>query len=139
LTPADVADGLEHHSGLVGLAGTGDMREVLAAAAAGVDGATLALEVYGHRLRAGIAAMAAALGGVDAITFTGGIGEHAARVRGDALAGLAFLGVAVDTEANEGGAGDRLISPSGAAVAVAVVEAREDLSIAADVRRLLGA
>ena len=69
--------------------------------------ARLALDVYLHRLRAGIAAMAAALGGLDALVFTGGVGENAPEVRRLAAEGLGFLGLAVDRERNEDGDGDR--------------------------------
>ena len=79
LSDRELADALEHHSGLLGLAGTADMREVLARADAGTR--ALALDVYVHRLRAGIAAMAAALGGLDVLVFTGGVGEHAPQIR----------------------------------------------------------
>jgi predicted NBD/HSP70 family sugar kinase len=79
--PAELAATLEHRSGLLGLAGTADMREVLSRAEAGDEAARLARDVYIHRLRAGIAAMAAALGGLDTIVFTGGVGENSAEVR----------------------------------------------------------
>ncbi len=79
--PAELAATLEHRSGLLGLAGTADMRLIVDRAAAGEPEARLALDVYVHRLRAGIASMAAALGGLDAIVFTGGVGEHAPIVR----------------------------------------------------------
>ena len=91
---AELAATLEHRSGLLGLAGTADMRAILAAEAAGDEAATLAVGVYLHRLRASIAAMAAALGGLDALVFTGGVGEHAPAIRAGAAAGLGFLGVA---------------------------------------------
>src|SRR5438270_11656026 len=75
LAAAQVSDALEHRSGLLALAGTADMREVVAGAGRGEPDAGLALEVYVHRLRAGVAAMAAAAGGLDALVFTGGVGE----------------------------------------------------------------
>ena len=75
--PAELAATLEHRSGLLGLAGTADMRAILAAAEAGDPDAVLALDVYHHRLRAAVAAMAAALGGLDVLVFTGGVGENA--------------------------------------------------------------
>ena len=100
LSRAQLEEGLEHQSGLAALAGTPDMREVLERAGRGEDAATLALEVYLHRLRAEIASMAAALGGLDVIAFTGGVGEHAPLVRERAVAGLAFLGAAVDPAIN---------------------------------------
>ena len=78
LDPAEVADALEHRSGLLGLAGTADMAEVVERAERGDAGAGLALAKYLHRLRAGICAMAASLGGLDVLVFTGGVGENAA-------------------------------------------------------------
>ena len=134
MTERELAEALEHESGLKGLAGTGDMREVLAAAARGESAATLALDVYLHRLRAGIAEMVAALGGLDALVFTGGVGERAPEVRAGAAEGLGFLGVAVDAERNAAGAEE--IGAGGARVLV--VEAREDLEIARGVRAALG-
>jgi acetate kinase len=130
LHPAEVNDALEKRSGLLALAGTADMREVLA------GGQSAALEVYLHRLRALIAAMAAALDGLDLLVFTGGIGEHAAPIRSGAAEGLGFLGVAIDEELNRGSE-DREISRAGAAVRTLVVSAREDLEIARQVRQLL--
>ena len=136
---AELASTLEHRSGLLGLAGTADMRAILEAAAAGQPEATLALDVYLHRLRAGIAAMVAALGGLDVLVFTGGVGEHAPEVRARAAAGLGFLGVAVDDGRNADGPTDREIGAAGAAVATVVIEAREDIQIAHDVRAVLAA
>lgn len=75
---ADVTAALDHDSGLVGLAGSADMREVLAAEQAGRPEAVLAVAVWLHRLRAGIAGMAAAMGGLNVLVFSGGVGEHAA-------------------------------------------------------------
>jgi acetate kinase len=137
LSAAEVSDGLEHDSGLVGLAGTADMRGVLSRVAGGDLDATLALDVYVHRVRAGIAAMAASLGGLDAVAFTGGVGEHAPEVRRRAADGLGFLGLALDPARNEAAAGDSIIGLDGAAVAAAVVEAREDIEIARQVRACL--
>jgi acetate kinase len=131
----ELADALEHRSGLVALAGTADMRAVLAS---GEPAARLALAVYVHRLRREIAAMAAALGGLDALAFTGGVGEHAAPVRAAALGGLAFLGAALDPEANESALPDADIGARGAPVRTLVIAAREDLEIARQVRATLG-
>jgi acetate kinase len=133
-----VADGLEHASGLVGLCGTPDMREITSRAASGDATAGTALAVYVHRLRAGIAAMVASLGGLDALVFSGGVGERSAPVRDAAGAGLGFLGVEVDGALNRDAGGDDRISPPGAAALVFVIEAREDLEIAAGVRQVLG-
>jgi acetate kinase len=134
LSASETRDGLEHDSGLVGLAETADMRGVLSRAASGDAQATLALDVYVHRLRAGIAAMAASMGGVDAVVFTGGVGEHASEVRRRAVDGLGFLGVALDAERNEAAEGDAVIGLEGASVAAVVIEAREDVEIARQVR-----
>ncbi|HMD93173.1 MAG TPA: acetate/propionate family kinase [Trebonia sp.] len=141
-TPSgELAETLEYRSGLTGLAGTGDMREVLARAAAGEPRAVLGREVYLHRLRGLIAAMAAAMDGVDALVFTGGVGENSAEIRSRAAAGLGFLGVRVDEERNSGGSGgddDWEISPDGAPVRAFRIAAREDKQIAAEVRSVLG-
>ncbi|TDQ52904.1 acetate/propionate family kinase [Actinorugispora endophytica] len=135
----ELRDGLEHRSGLAGLAGTGDMREVVARVGAGDADARLALDVYLHRLRAGIAAMAAALGGLDTLVFTGGVGEHNALVRSRAVEGLAFLGVRLDEAANAEARPDADVTAEGARARVLVLAAREDLRIAEEVRAVLGA
>jgi acetate kinase len=139
LTPDDVADGLEHESGLLGLAGTSDMRDLLAAAEAGTPDASLALDVYVHHLRAGIAAMAAAMNGLDALVFTGGVGENAAAIRARTIEGLGFLGLTLDAEANDRGAGDRAIGRAGLEPAALVVASREELEIARQVGERLEA
>jgi acetate kinase len=122
---------------LLGLAGTADMREILAGAAAGRPEARLALDVYVHRLRGSIAAMAAALGGLDVLVFTGGVGERAPFVRAMTADGLRFLGVSLDPARNEAGPEDREIGADGAPVRTLVVAAREDLEIAREVRGVL--
>ena len=134
-----VESALEHESGLLGISGvSADMREVLTAGDSGDARAELALGVYLHRLRAGIAAMAASMGGVDALVFTGGVGENSARVRADACGGLDFLGVAIDDSANcDPGDGDAELSAADAPTAVLLVHAREDLEIARQTRELL--
>jgi len=137
--PGELAHGLEHESGLTGLAGTGDMREVLSAVAREEEDAVLALGVYFHRLRAAIASMTAALGGLDALVFTGRIGERAPEVRARAAAGLGFLGVALDPGLNGVADADAEIGAPGAAVRTLIVESREDLEIARGVRAALGA
>ncbi len=137
LSSGELAEALEHRSGLLGLAGTPDMREVLSRADAGDESARLARDVYIHRLRAEIAAMAAALGGLDALVFTGGVGEHSAELRALTAAGLAFLGVSLDSSRNEDTHGDGQIGGDRAAVRTLVITAREDLEIARQVRTLL--
>jgi acetate kinase len=135
--PAELAATLEYRSGLQGLAGTGDMRQVLARAAAGDGRAELAREVYLHRLRGSVAAMAAALGGLDVLVFTGGVGENSAEIRSRAMAGLGFLGIAEAAQLNQDGTGDREIGAPGAAARTLVIAAREDLEIARQVREIL--
>ncbi|HXS64945.1 MAG TPA: acetate/propionate family kinase [Streptosporangiaceae bacterium] len=139
LSPADLADGLEHESGLAGLADlpTGDLRDVRAAAEEGSAAASLAIEVYLHRLRREIAAMAAAMNGLDALVFTGGVGEHDAGIRAGAAAGLGFLGVAVDPGRNVAATGDTEITAAGAPVRTLRITAREDVEIARQARELI--
>ncbi len=133
-----LAHALEYESGLAGLAGSADMREVLARAEDGDSDATLALDVYAHRLRAGIAAMAITLDVLDALVFTGGVGEHAPTVRAMAAAGLAQLGIVLDSDRNASSNTDADIGAPDARVHTLVVTAREDIEIARQVRHLLG-
>jgi acetate kinase len=133
----ELGHALEHESGLLGLSGTADMREVLGRAGSGDAAARLALDVYLHRLRGLIASMTAALGGLDVLAFTGGVGEHSADIRAAAAAGLTFLGVVVDGARNERVSGDVDISGAGAGVRTVVIRAREDLEIAGQVRAVL--
>lgn len=139
LPVGEVLDGLEHASGLAALAGgTGDMRDVVAAAPSDPL-AQLALDVWVHRLRQGIAAMTAALGGLDLLVFTGGIGEHQPGLRSRVCESLSWLGIGSDETRNAAAAGDAVVSPPGAAVVVAVVTAREDRQMAVEIRTLLRA
>jgi acetate kinase len=144
LSAGELSRAMEHEAGLAGLAdlpsGSGDMRDVMAAADAGSPSARLAIDVHTHRLRREIAAMAAAMDGLDALVFTGGIGEHAPRVRADAAAGLGFLGVAIDPSLNAAatGAGDQDISAGAAPARTLVITAREDIEIARQARATLG-
>jgi acetate kinase len=137
LSEDELAGALENESGLLGLAGTADMREVLARGAAGDAGAQLALDVYVHRLAAAVASMVASLGGIDALIFTGGVGARSARVRELAVARLGFLGVAIDRQRNGETDGDGDVSQDGADARTLVIVAREDLEIARQARGLL--
>jgi acetate kinase len=139
LSEQEMAHALEHESGMLGLAGTADMSAVIDAAADGDACARLALDVYLHRLRAGIAGMAAAMDGLDAVVWTGGVGEHAPAVRAAAADGLGFLGLRLDHDRNLADTGDRDVSVHGATVRTLVVTAREDLEIARQVRGVLSA
>jgi acetate kinase len=136
VTVGALAETLEHRSGLAGLGGTGDMRELLEREEAGEAAARLAVDVYVHRLRAGIASMAAAMDGLDALVFTGGVGEHAPAIRARAADGLGFLGVAIDGGRNAAARTDTEIGADGAAVRTLVITAREDLEMARQVREL---
>jgi acetate kinase len=138
MPPSELAATLERRSGLTGLAGSGDMKTILEAEAAGDAAAALAVEIYLHRLRGAIAAMAAAMDGLDAIVFTGGVGERSAAIRGRAATGLGFLGVALDRCLNESATLDAEIGARDAPVRSFVVEAREDIEIARQVRAVLG-
>ncbi|RFA22505.1 acetate/propionate family kinase [Subtercola boreus] len=122
---------LNRRSGLLGLSGRGDMRDVVEAAGAGDDRAELALEVYLHRLKHYVGAYIAELGGVDAIVFTAGVGENSVVVRERSLAGLERLGISIDPERNASAErGARVISTDDSAVTVLVVPTNEELEIA---------
>jgi len=136
---AEITEALDRKGGLLALAGTSDMREILQRIADGDDRAELAFDVYIHRLRALIAAMAAAMNGLDALVFTGGVGENAAPVRASAVAGLRFLGVEIGPTLNASLAPDSDISAPGSLVPTLVIKAREDVEVAREVRRVLTA
>jgi len=139
LDAADVEQQLDRASGLRGISGrSGDLRDVTAAADAGDDRARLALDVMLHRLATSIGAMAVAAGGLDALVFTGGIGEHSAPVRRATADRLAFLGVALGpgNEADPPPVDTDVAAP-GAAVRTLVVRSREDLQMAREARALL--
>ena len=134
--PADeLADGLDHRSGLLGLAGTADMRELLGRAADRDERAALAVEVFVRRAAEGIAAAATSLPGLDALIFTAGIGERSAEIRERICARLAVLGLPADlASADE----DAVLSADGVRPAVLRVAAREDLVIARATATLAG-
>jgi acetate kinase len=124
---------LNEDSGLKALAGgSGDMREIAAAGG-------LALDVFTYRVAAAVAAMAAALGGLDALVFTAGIGENSATVRARVCERLRFLGVELDLAANDSARPDCDVSADGSPVRVVVIRAREELVAARAARQLLGA
>ncbi len=136
MSERELAAALEHDSGLSALAGTPDMRAVLDRVAAGDGDAVLALDVYTHRLKAAIGAMAATLDGLDALVFTGGVGEHAPEIRARVASGLSFLGIELDSARNGDAELDATVNSSASAVSVLVVRSREDLEIARQVRAL---
>ncbi|MGJ5753283.1 acetate kinase [Streptomyces puniciscabiei] len=130
---------LNKRSGLFGLCGDNDMREIRRRIDEGDEEAALAFDIYIHRLKKYIGAYYAVLGKVDAVAFTAGVGENAAPVREAAIVGLESLGLAVDPELNAVRAdGARLISPKDARVAVAVVPTDEELEIATQTYALVG-
>jgi len=126
---------LYEESGLLGVSGiSGDMRELLASS----DGrATEAIDLFVYRVRRELGSLAAALGGLDALVFTGGIGEHAAPIRARVCADAAWLGVDIDESANA--SGDARISTSTSSVSVWVIPANEELTIAKHTRGVLAA
>ncbi|MGW1004379.1 acetate kinase [Streptomyces sp. NPDC002520] len=129
---------LNKRSGLLGLCGDNDMREIRRRIDEDDEEARLAFDIYIHRIKKYIGAYYAVLGRVDAVAFTAGVGENAAPVREAAIAGLAGLGLEVDAERNAaGGDGPRLISPDSARVAVAVVPTDEELEIATETYELV--
>ncbi|MFI0149682.1 acetate kinase [Streptomyces lydicus] len=131
---------LNKKSGLLGLCGDNDMREIRRRIDEGDERAALAFDIYIHRLKKYIGAYYAVLGRVDAVVFTAGVGENAAPVREAAVAGLEELGLAVDAGLNAVRSGEpRLISPEYARVAVAVVPTDEELEIAQQTYALVSA
>jgi len=122
---------LNRGSGLLGLTGSGDMRDVQNAAANGDPDAEAALAVWRHRIRHYVGAYTAQLGGLDALVFTAGVGENNALLRRRALAGLEFLGITIDDDRNELASREaRVISKAGAPVTVLVIPTNEELEIA---------
>ncbi len=134
VTPDELDEGLEHESGLLGVAGSADMRELLERETGGDEGAALAIELFVRRAAEWIAAAATALPRLDALVFTGGIGEHAAPVRARIVGRLGVLGLPTSLGDSEE---DAVLTSRGAGPAVLRVAAREDLVIAEATRRLL--
>ncbi|WP_370894463.1 acetate/propionate family kinase [Janibacter sp. GXQ6167] len=121
---------LNRESGLLGLAGVSDFREVLERREAGDEAAALTFDVVVHRLVKYVGAYAAELGRLDAIVFTGGIGEHAAPLRAAVIERLGLLGMILDASRNDGVAGDSIITADDSPVAGVVIAANEELEIA---------
>lgn len=132
---AEIERMIQRESGLLGISGvTADMKKLLALQSHD-DRAALAVDVFCYRIKMQIGAYAAALGGLDTLVFTGGIGEHAAPVRAEVCSGLGHLGIRLDPAANE--AGSRVISDGEGACSVLVVKANEELVIAREAARCL--
>ncbi len=113
------------------------MRKILSAMQQGHSRAKLAFDIYIHRLRSGIGAMAAVLGGIDALVFTAGVGENSPEVRAAACEHMDFLGVKLDDEANAKSPADAYIATSDSSVRVLIIRAQEDWAIAKDCWHLM--
>jgi acetate kinase len=138
LQPQQIDDVLNKESGLLGISGiSGDMREILTAMKQGNSRPRLAFDIYVHRLQAGIGAMVAVLGGLDALVFTAGVGENSAEVRAAACGKLGFLGLTIDAVANASGLTDADIATRDSAVRVLIIRAQEDWTIATECWRLM--
>jgi acetate kinase len=135
----EVRTQLAKGGGLAGLSGVagGDLRDIEAAAASGSRRAELALEVFAYQVKKTIGAYAAAMGGLDAVAFTGGIGENSASLRAACCSGLEFLGIALDPESNETKSGDRLVSARDARVSVIALATNEEVVVARRAHRCL--
>jgi acetate kinase len=140
MTIAEIDTLLNKQSGLKGLAGVNDFRELEQRRTSGNEAAQLAFEVYVHRLKHYVGAYLALLGGLDVLSFTAGVGENAPTVRAAVTDGLDGLGFQVDPELNDLRSKDaRVISPDGAPITIAVVPTNEELAIAQDTAALLQA
>jgi acetate kinase len=136
----DLEKALNHESGLLGVSGvSSDMRQVAAAADSGHQRAALAMRIFAHRARQAIGAHAVTLGGVDALVFTGGIGENSAGIRRMICEGLSCLGLELDVEANAFSRADTVVSSPASSGLIVVVRAREDLMMARAAARSLRA
>ena len=131
ISAVDLDRTLNEESGLLGVSGvSSDMRSVMLAAEAGDERAELAIAMYVHRLRQAIGAMAATLGGVDALVFTGGVGEHSATIRAATCKGLVFIGLELDPIANAAGRADVVVSAAESNGIIIVVSSNEELILA---------
>ncbi len=138
LQPQEMAEYLNKESGVLGISGvSSDMREVEAAASEGNRRARLALDMYCYRIKKYIGAYAAAMGGVDIIVWTAGVGENQTDIRENSCKGLEFLGIKIDTEANKVRGEEAIISAPDSKVTVCVIPTDEELMIAKDTMALL--
>lgn len=128
---------LNHESGLLGISGvSSDMRDILAAMKKGHERAKLAFEIFVHRLRAAVGSMAAALGGLDVLVFTAGVGENSPEVRAATCERFEFLGLKLDRGANELTTLDRDIATADSRIRILVIRAEEDWAIATECWKL---
>ncbi len=138
-TPRQMREILVGEGGLAGISGVpgGDVRDLQEAAARGNAAARLALDTFAYQIRKTIGAYAAAMGGIDVVAFTGGIGENSTLLRSQVCEGLDFLGVRLDPAANSSASGDRVIHCSSAATKIVVLSANEELIVGRETYRLL--
>ena len=138
MTVAEIDTLLNKQSGLKGLAGVNDFRELEQRRTAGDEGAQLAFDVYVHRLKHYVGAYLALLGRLDVLSFTAGVGENAQTLRAAVVEGLDGLGLQVDPERNsEPSRVARVISPGGSQITIAVIPTNEELAIARETAELL--
>ncbi len=134
----EAAEALATRGGLLGLSGlSGDLRVLEEAEAKGNEGARFALELYAYEVRKAIGALAAAMGGLDAVAFTGGMGENSPALRSRVCNGLVFLGIELDENRNEGAAGEAKVSPGGARATVWVIPTDEERILVRQARDFL--
>jgi acetate kinase len=139
MSAAELETILNRESGLLGVSGiSADMRQVLAAATGGNQQARLALDIYAHRVRQSIGAFAVTMGGIDAVVFTAGVGEHAAQVRASICAGLECLGLQLDAKINAECVPDSDVASLNSHGRILVIATREDLPMRDEVMRVLG-
>jgi acetate kinase len=139
MQPAELDRALNAESGLLGVSGvSANMREVLTQAAAGNTRAGLARDMFVHSLVQCVGGMVGVLNGLDALVFTGGIGERSPEVREATCEAMTYLGILVDATANNDGVPDSNIARSDSNVQVLVIAAREDLAVLRQVKRVLG-
>src|SRR5262249_23042883 len=139
LKAAELEHALNHESGLLGVSGvSADMREVLAAAQSGNQQAKIALAIYAHRVRQAIGALTVTMGGIDALVFAAGVGEHASEVRAAICEGLECLGLECDAKANATCKPDAEITRAGSPSRILVIATREDVTMLEEAGRVLG-
>ncbi len=135
----EIREGLNRHSGLLGVSRVSpDMRAVLASAASGDDRAELAIAMYCHRVRQAIGAFAVTLGGIDALIFTAGVGEHSAQIRREICSGLECLGLVLDSDRNLHSEADTDIAAVNSSARILVIQTREDLTMLHATMRVVG-
>jgi acetate kinase len=138
LSPAEVETALNRESGLLGISGiSADMRQVLAARQTGDERADLALAVYAHRIRQAVGALAVTMGGIDALVFTAGVGEHASVVRETVCDGLECLGLELDPVRNASATTDADVASSASTGRIFIIRTREDLTMFEEVQQVL--